>query len=190
MSMTPSQVDALVSYSVALKPRMLPEGANREEIAFAWATVLDVRLDLSAAQSIVAKIVAEGGWPDPGSINARFLESIRPPHQQATGKARLIGETKTRDALGIARGLSVPAELGSGVPEVGSTPVTPQSVPEYEEWRKVEERLRWRSVPCPYCHANIDEPCTRPGDNKAAVPLRKAFAHPSRMDKVREARDA
>lgn len=145
-----------------------------ETAATAWFYALDTRITLEQAVALCARIAADGGRINPGTINEHYLAAIRPAHQQGVGRPHLpVADIRAPEREPIAA-------IGA------AAPVLPQEVPEYVAARKaanervVSLRRAW-SVPCPYCHADTGQGCVR-GDGS---PLRHRPSHPAREDALR-----
>jgi hypothetical protein len=182
-----NQVFGLISYCRSLDPRVGNRDAEEMAVAVkAWYNALPVDMTPQDAQAIVHELHAAGQSLTPGAIGRRFDELHTPLHQQGlTRSKRPLDAPRNVHAGGnaaISRGTGgsagVVVEIGSEVP---SRPVGRGTTALLDELGIVRRRSPLR-VPCPHCLAAPGQPCTAGGRA-----LRKAPAHPSRIEEANRA---
>ena len=162
-----AEIARLLTMAAAFDRRTLGEA----DVA-AWHSVLD-DLDFPEAESALKAHYADTReFVMPSDIRRRAIASRRDRANRAEN-ARIMAELHgpKPDADTYARGFALAASA-----------LRP---PDHDD--DAEKTARWafvRSVPCPYCGADVGHPCVRSGTQS---PLRMTAGHPSRVEAAEKA---
>lgn len=165
--MNRSEVAALLGAASAVDPKV-PQ--PDPDVLAMWAGILDdVPADI-AAEAVREHYRRRAETIMPANI-VEHWRTLRREAAERRHNAKIRAHAHRLDETGLRA-------IRSGITRVTAALAAARGVdPEHAEG-EADARRAYLAVPCPYCHALPGNQCTGPGGR----PLRKAPAHPGRID--------